>query len=168
MIVKCFHLTHFVTFPFSGLWVISQISRIKSLAMILILAELCKTREICKIYFFCLLHFLQEPQVSAIDRFDCINYRSNLKVTYQEVYCKFSCKEESWIDFFVISDLYTAWKVSVFGVFLVRIFPHSDWIRRDTANAAKSVQIRENTDQKNSEYGYFSHIVKHLVSLISR
>ena len=23
----------------------------------------------------------------------------------------------------------TAWKVSVFGVFLVRIFPHSDWIR---------------------------------------
>ena len=47
----------------------------------------------------------------------------------------------------------TAWKVSVFGVllvriflgvFLVRIFPHSDWIRRDTpyvsifiANAGK-------------------------------
>ena len=26
---------------------------------------------------------------------------------------------------------YTAWKVSVFGVFLVRIFPHLDWIRRD-------------------------------------
>ena len=26
----------------------------------------------------------------------------------------------------------TAWKVSVFGVFLVRIFPHLDWIRRDT------------------------------------
>ena len=23
----------------------------------------------------------------------------------------------------------TAWKASVFGVFLVRIFPHSDWIR---------------------------------------
>ena len=23
-------------------------------------------------------------------------------------------------------------KVSVFGVFLVRVFPHSDWIRRDT------------------------------------
>ena len=27
----------------------------------------------------------------------------------------------------------TAWKVSVFGVFLVRIFPHSDWIRRDVS-----------------------------------
>ena len=26
----------------------------------------------------------------------------------------------------------TAWKVSVFGVFLVRIFPQSDWILRDT------------------------------------
>ena len=29
-------------------------------------------------------------------------------------------------------DTPTAWKVSVFGVFLVRIFPHSDWIRIDT------------------------------------
>ena len=27
----------------------------------------------------------------------------------------------------------TAWKVSKYGVFLVRIFPHSDWIRRDTS-----------------------------------
>ena len=26
----------------------------------------------------------------------------------------------------------TAWKVSVSGVILVRIFPHSDWMRRDT------------------------------------
>ena len=26
----------------------------------------------------------------------------------------------------------TAWKVSVFEVFLVRIFPHLDWIRSDT------------------------------------
>ena len=32
------------------------------------------------------------------------------------------------------TDLYlniTAWKLSVFGIFLVRILPHSDWIRRD-------------------------------------
>ena len=27
----------------------------------------------------------------------------------------------------------TTWKVSIFGVFLVRIFPHLDWIRRDTS-----------------------------------
>ena len=26
----------------------------------------------------------------------------------------------------------TAWEVSVFGVILVRVFSHSDWIRRDT------------------------------------
>ena len=38
--------------------------------------------------------------------------------------------------FVAIMAKYTAWKVSVFGVFLVRIFPHSD--------------------QKNFEYGYFS------------
>ena len=38
--------------------------------------------------------------------------------------------------------LNTAWKVSVCGVFLVHIFPHSGW-------------IRENTDQENSEYGNF-------------
>ena len=32
----------------------------------------------------------------------------------------------------VRNDKYdTAWKVSVIGVILVRIFPHSDWIRRD-------------------------------------
>ena len=30
------------------------------------------------------------------------------------------------------TNLSTAQKVSVFGVILVRIFPHSDWIRRDT------------------------------------
>ena len=29
---------------------------------------------------------------------------------------------------------HTAWKMSVFGVILVRIFQHSDWIRRDTVS----------------------------------
>ena len=48
----------------------------------------------------------------------------------------------------------TAWKVSGFGIFLVFIFPHSDWIRKDTVN---SVRMRENKKQKNSEYGHFSH-----------
>ena len=38
---------------------------------------------------------------------------------------------------------YTAKKVSGFGVILVRVFPHSDWIWRDT-------------NQNNSEYGRFS------------
>ena len=41
-------------------------------------------------------------------------------------------------DFFFIwlcrGVLNTAWKVFLFGVFLVCIFPHCDWIRRDTPN----------------------------------
>ena len=40
----------------------------------------------------------------------------------------------------------TAWKVSVFGAILVRIFPYS-------------VQMWENTDQNNSEYAHFSRSV---------
>ena len=40
------------------------------------------------------------------------------------------------------------------GVILVRIFPHSNWIRRDAEY--HSVWMRENTEQKNSEYGNFS------------
>ena len=31
-----------------------------------------------------------------------------------------------------LCKIFTAWKVSKYGVFLVRIFRHSDWIRRDT------------------------------------
>ena len=56
--------------------------------------------------------------------------------------------ENNWIyicsiDFHKETEYYnTAYKVSVFGVILVCIFPHSDWIRRDT-------------DQNNSEYGHF-------------
>ena len=40
----------------------------------------------------------------------------------------------------------TAWKVSVLGAILVRIFSYS-------------VRMRENTDQNNSEYGHFSRSV---------
>ena len=46
-----------------------------------------------------------------------------------------------------ISDTYIAWNVSVFGVFLVSIFPHWDWIQFEWGN----------TDQKNSEYWLFSN-----------
>ena len=50
----------------------------------------------------------------------------------------------------------TDWKVSVFGDFLVGIFPHSDWILRDTEYISVFGPNMENTDQKNSEYGHFS------------
>ena len=47
----------------------------------------------------------------------------------QYIYCK-------------LNIVHIAWKVSLFGVILVRIFPHSQW-------------IRENADQNNSEYKHF-------------
>ena len=46
-------------------------------------------------------------------------------------------------------------KMSVFGVILVRIFLHSDRIRRDTRIFPGSVQMQESPDQNNSEYGHF-------------
>ena len=42
----------------------------------------------------------------------------------------------------------TTWKVSVFFVFLVRIFPHSDWIWEILSISMDSVRMREITDQK--------------------
>ena len=62
------------------------------------------------------------------------------------------CWESTW-SFFEIG-LCTAWKVSVFGVIRVRIFPHSDWILRISPY---SFRMRENTYQNNSEYGHFLH-----------
>ena len=44
--------------------------------------------------------------------------------------------------------------MSVFGVILVCIFPHSDWIEI-LRISPYSVQVRENADQINSEYGHF-------------
>ena len=56
---------------------------------------------------------------------------------------------------------YTAWIVSVFGVILVLIFPHSVWIRRDTP--PYSVRMEENADQNNPEFGHFLRSVTKLV-----
>ena len=44
------------------------------------------------------------------------------------------------------------WKVSVVGVLLVPIFPHLNWIRRNTPYLSDLSKTQENTDQKNSEY----------------
>ena len=49
----------------------------------------------------------------------------------------------------------TAWKVSKYRVFLVRIFLYSDWIRR-FSKSPYSVRIQENKDQKNSVFRHFS------------
>ena len=49
-------------------------------------------------------------------------------------------------------------KVSLFVVFLVCIFPYSDWILRDTSYLSVFSPNTENTEQKNSEYGHFLRI----------
>ena len=61
-----------------------------------------------------------------------------------------------------------AWKVSVFGVILVHIFSHSDWIRRDTLEISPYlVRMRENTDQNNSYYKHFLRSVNFRIELRS-
>ena len=59
-----------------------------------------------------------------------------------------------------------AWKVSVFGIFLVLTFPHFR-LNTERLNAG---WMRENTDQKNSEYGYFtrSGIFKNFWTVIAQ
>ena len=54
----------------------------------------------------------------------------------------------------------TAWNVSVFGVFLVSIFPNSDWIRRDTVYLSVFSSNAGKYDQKNSKYDQFSRSKK--------
>ena len=62
-------------------------------------------------------------------------------------------------------NFFTAWKVSVFGVFLVRTFPHSNWIWRDIS--PYSVRMRKNADQKNSKYGHFPRSVCRTVRTVN-
>ena len=57
-----------------------------------------------------------------------------------------------------MNKVFTAWKLSVFGVILVCIFPHSDWIRefgKIRIISPYSVRVQENADQNNFEYGQF-------------
>ena len=60
---------------------------------------------------------------------------------------------------------FTVWKVSIFGVILVRIFPHLDWI--DTPCLSVFSPNAGNADQNNSEYGHFSRSVLDLHNDVS-
>ena len=56
----------------------------------------------------------------------------------------------------------TAWKLPVFGVILVRIFPHSEWIRRDTEYLSETVlklYLVGHVRPWTSIYSYLSFIV---------
>ena len=56
-----------------------------------------------------------------------------------------------------------AWKVSIFGVLLVHIFPHLHWKRRDTDLSPNAEKYRP----ENSEYGYVSQSGRHCSSVWS-
>ena len=79
-----------------------------------------------------------------------ITSASNLFETFKSLeWCIFlarSSLKREWYD-----ESNTAQKLSVFGVFLVCIFPHLDWVRI----SPYSLQMRQNTDQKNSEFEHF-------------
>ena len=65
-------------------------------------------------------------------------------------------------EFALLSKCFTVWIASIFGFSVVRIFPDSNWIQRFTLywdNSLYSVQMWENTDQKNSEYGHFHAVI---------
>ena len=62
--------------------------------------------------------------------FLCNIYFFMLNITKQNFWIKLELQLRK--NLITWMNLDTAWKVSLFGVFLVRIFPHSDWILRDT------------------------------------
>ena len=64
-----------------------------------------------------------------------------------------------------LKKIMQAWKVSVIGVFLVRIFSHSDWIQTDKEYLLVFSLNAGNTHQKNSEFGRFSCVEGNSLSL---
>ena len=96
-----------------------------------------------------------------------VTFKDLLKIYYFDHWFEWSkCSEKSNNFFRFVGSVWPwtlcskiAWKVSVFGVILVRIFPYSDWMRRDTLY---SVQMRGNAYQNNSEYGHFLRSVRFL------
>ena len=56
------------------------------------------------------------------------------KIICQTRLLRIISKEILYIILDISKEIHSPWKVSVFGVFLVHIFPHSDWIWRDTLN----------------------------------
>ena len=76
----------------------------------------------------------------------------------------FLCKSINWFlyerDHHHESVTYTVWTVSVFGVFLVRLFGifFGPYLH---CRSLYPFRLRENTDQKNSKYGHFLRSATH-------
>ena len=74
------------------------------------------------------------------------NWNSTIKIFYFQINFHFLQNIFTFINIHYV-------KVSLFRVNLVCIFPHSDWIRRDTLSIFSSNV--ENTEPNNSKYGQF-------------
>ena len=60
----------------------------------------------------------------------CFEFRKKVTSVYTHwILWKRTCEFTRII--YSMNNKLTAWKVSALGVFVVRIFPHADWIRRD-------------------------------------
>ena len=97
--------------------------------------------------------FTTDPFLEVSQTFQKISSLYGLKVVFHKFYLVHSWILDKYHPRSVISI--TALIVFVFGVILVRIFSHSDWVRRDTKYSPYSVQMRENTEQNSSEYRHF-------------
>ena len=82
-------------------------------------------------------------------------------------------------DFKLLSKVVTAWKVSVFEVFLVRIYSHLEWIWRDrkylsafSPNAGKQgpekLRIRTVFTQRVHRHGKLTSIYDYFISLLTK
>ena len=58
--------------------------------------------------------------------------------------------------FSFLPNALTAWKVSKYELFLVRIFPHLGWIRRYTKDLRIQSECGKIRTRNNSVFGYFS------------
>ena len=111
------------------------------------------------LFLFSLVEMLVFNNFFLFNSFHTSSLYAHLKIHYSARDC-FCCgidlittKWQNWLNNNVSLKLcilnllnlaknFTAWKLAVFGVILVRIFPYSDWIRRDTM------------DQNNSNFEY--------------
>ena len=64
--------------------------------------------------------------------FDLILVNKDNDTNVRDSICHYKCFFFGHLSDCVIFFRLTKWKVSVFGVFMTRIFPHSEWIRRDS------------------------------------
>ena len=85
---------------------------------------------------FCIFLFLMfinklPLKVRSCFRFDMLGMKS-LCIEYVKI-LQIINTSPSWVPLLSgVFRTFSAWKVSVFRVILVRVFPHSDWIRRNT------------------------------------